>query len=68
MEENSAISQNKKHTAIKFEAFVLDSTIECLVNDPYGFSFGAQNYPKCAVGSKVAGGVAEVLKLKVKTH
>jgi len=53
---------------IRFQAFVQDSTIECFVNDQYGFTFGAQNYPKCAVGFKVAGGKAKVLKLKVKTH
>ena len=53
---------------IKFQAFVQDSTIECFVNDQYGFTFGAQNYPKCALGFKVEGGKAKVLELKVKTH
>jgi hypothetical protein len=29
--------------AIKFQAFVQDSTIECFVNAQYAFTFGAQN-------------------------
>jgi fructan beta-fructosidase len=53
---------------IKFQAFVQDATIECFVNDQYGFTFGSQNYPKCALGFKVEGGKAKVLELKVKTH
>jgi sucrose-6-phosphate hydrolase SacC (GH32 family) len=54
--------------AIKFQAFVQDSTIECFVNDQYAFTFGAQYYPKCALSFKVDGGKAEVLELTVKTR
>ena len=54
--------------AIKFQAFVQDSTIECFVNDQYAFTFGAQYYPKCALSFKVDGGKAEVVELTVKTR
>jgi beta-fructofuranosidase len=49
------------------QAFVLDSIIECFINETYAFSCRAYDWPQGKLGLSVNGGRARVLEMSVRT-